>query len=448
MSMLGIFINSFNSVLPLFHADTLLSLVGECYAHSPHQRDPVSWAAINIVLALAAQISPIDDRDYNQKTYTDGKFEYLSKAQSVISQVMLGETRLLNIQVLVGVVMVLQTEHDLTAALLFISATMRLVHKMEMHNREASAHLDLVERRQRARVFWLAYVLDKDLSLRAKQPSVQSNDDIDLEMPSLLPTSGEEDGGRAGIIATADGKSEMNFFLARVQLASIEGSVYDCLYSMRASKRSIEERSMARHNILSALKDWQLSIPPEFGAAVVTSTTGHNPASDGFFCLLHSAALHCITLINQANAWDEKWVLGLRDHERGFGALQLPPGWDDLVRQARDYMALFGQTCSKEVWFSWMASCSYLTAMVILIANDLCSLEHSEMYRDSQLVDTALFWLSDLIAKNERQDIRVLQDVCFKAVGEVRRRRTHAMPVNPNNFLDSSFVTEPWAHQI
>ncbi|KFX86069.1 hypothetical protein V490_09245 [Pseudogymnoascus sp. VKM F-3557] len=55
MAMIGIFLNTSNLVLPLFHADTLLRLVGECYAHQPRRRDPVVWAAINVVFALASQ---------------------------------------------------------------------------------------------------------------------------------------------------------------------------------------------------------------------------------------------------------------------------------------------------------------------------------------------------------------------------------------------------------
>lgn len=57
---------------------------------------------------------------------------------------MLGKTRLLNIQVLIGMVMALQTAHNLTPALLLISATMRLVYKLGLHNHAASAHLDAV----------------------------------------------------------------------------------------------------------------------------------------------------------------------------------------------------------------------------------------------------------------------------------------------------------------
>ncbi|KAF9888292.1 hypothetical protein FE257_008862 [Aspergillus nanangensis] len=87
MAMVGIFLDTYNSVLPLFHADTLLRLVGECYARQPRQRDPVVWAAINVVFALASQQVPVGASSARSQYQTDQTTEYLSKAQSVISTV-------------------------------------------------------------------------------------------------------------------------------------------------------------------------------------------------------------------------------------------------------------------------------------------------------------------------------------------------------------------------
>ncbi|KAK9320874.1 hypothetical protein V1517DRAFT_328025 [Lipomyces orientalis] len=114
LTMVGIFLNNFNSVLPLFDTDALLHLVGGCYALPPQQRDPVAWAAINVVLALASQQMLADDSDSGGRPRTDRTTEYFNKAQSIISQLMLGEISLLNIQTLVGMVMVLQTARDVT----------------------------------------------------------------------------------------------------------------------------------------------------------------------------------------------------------------------------------------------------------------------------------------------------------------------------------------------
>lgn len=354
LPMVEMFLNKLNSVLPLFHAGTFLRMVGECYSRTPRQRDPVAWAAINVVLALTCQqISPTDgDGDFG--TQVDHTTEYLNRAQSVISDVMLSETRLLNIQTLVGMVMVLQSAHDPTQALILIAATIRLVHKMGLQNRASSAHLDPEQRRQHNHVFWLVYILDKDLSLRAQQPSIQVDDDIDLDLPHSLPAEDDGDGDAPGVVTTADGNARMNYFLARVQLANIEGGVYDCIFSTRASKRSPEERLAAAHSVLGALKKWQAEIPSEFGgAAVIFSMAENDSTSIGFFCVLHSISLRCMTLINRAHAWNEEWVRGVHDIVRGTGKLQLPIAWATLVHQARAYMILFERAWSAEVWFRW-----------------------------------------------------------------------------------------------
>ena len=438
MAMVGIYLNTYNSVLPLFHADTLLRLVGECYAHQPRQRDPVVWAAINVVFALACQQAPEGSRNNRSQYQIDQATEYLNKAQCIIPTVMLGETRLLNIQVLVGMVMVLQTTHNLTPSLILISATMRLVHKLGLHSQAASTHLDPVQRRQHARVFWLAYILDKDLSLRTQQPSVQLDGDIDVELPSSLPTTKDDNDNTAGIVVTADGSARMNYFLARVKLANIEGRVYDSLYSTQAGNRSLDERSNAKQSIVSALDEWRASIPLEFSASLVTSNTRNKPANSGFFCVLHSTSLQCMALVSRAHAWDGQWVSGLRNHSRGTQLLQLPPAWDTIVHQARNYMLLFREVWSEHVWFRWlaityhnkgtvvnsnrMASCPYTTALVLLTANTLYNPSHDKVRLDIELMDSALLWLNEAMRENQSEEAQALRDTCVEAVRTVKQK--------------------------
>lgn len=429
MSLLGVFLTNFNSVLPLFNDDALLRLFGECYATLPQQRDPVEWAAINVVLALACQHMP-EDTSYpwgsaRPRSYYIDK--YLNQAQSVVSTVMLGQIRLLNIQVLVGMIMVLQTAHDVTPALILISATIRLAHKISLHNRAGSAHLDPVDRIQHSRVFWLAYILDKDISLRAGQPSLQLDDDVDLDLPSDIPLDGDNKGDTAGVIVTANGNAKMNYFLMRVHLANIEGGVYDFLYSTRSLKRSPEERSLAMESIATALEKWQESIPPEFLADVVTSNTINNPAMAGFFCVLHAASLACITHINRAHAWNKQWLKGLRDHGRGTETLQLPPKWEQLVGQARAYALLFSETWSSEAWFNWMTSCSYTSSMVLMTTNNLFHPQHENIQQDVHLVDAALIWLNGAVKHIHQEETERLLALCSEVVRKVQQKRAEAL---------------------
>ncbi|KAF5637958.1 hypothetical protein F52700_4661 [Fusarium sp. NRRL 52700] len=298
MHMIGIYLNNVNSMLPLFHSDTLLRLVGETYALEPRQRDPIDWAAINVVLAMALQQMPESNIVSTSYGTTEG---YLSNAQSVLWAITLSQTQLINIQTLIGMAMLLQTGHDSTPALVIISTAIRLIHKIGLHNRAYSAHLDAVERQQHARVFWLAYIVDKDLSLRAQQPSIQMDEDIDLDFPMPLDTDTSGDSG-AGVVTSLDGSTTMNYFLARVQLASIQGDIYDHLYSTRAWKRTLEERRLKREKIVFALNNWKASVPSDFGAPNVTATTGNNPSIGAFFCILHTNSLLSLMLITRAHA--------------------------------------------------------------------------------------------------------------------------------------------------
>ena len=134
--------------------------------------------------------------------------------------------------------------------------------------------------------------------MRMKQPSIQLDDDIDLDLPSQ--TAGDYrsvDASRlpTGCITTADGTMEFDFFLSRIQLAIIQGGVYDYLYSTRSQKRSGEERAAALESVVRALNQWKASIPPDFCAAGAVREVPLE--SLRFLAGLHATSLSCTTLI-------------------------------------------------------------------------------------------------------------------------------------------------------
>jgi hypothetical protein len=348
-----VYLRDFNTVLPLFDATALLQLVHNCYNDAHLQPDPVAWAAIHVVLALAQRYTLLDGFDVPSST------ECINRAESVLSTVMLGDIQLLNVQVLVGMVMLLQASQDLQPSLILIATVMRLAHAIGLHDRTYSAHLDIVQARQRACVFWLAYILDKDLSMRAKQPSIQIDDDINLELPSPTATehqigslNGTDDSSvHLGIITTADGTVKMNYFVTRIQLAVIEGGVYDYLYSTRSKKRSPKERSHALRSVACALQQWKASIPPEFSAS--TAIMRVRPSALNFLGALHSTTLACTTIVNQAHAWDAEWVASLRRYGRQGIVPRLPSQWEAVVDEARDLLVLLGVLRITDCWNFW-----------------------------------------------------------------------------------------------
>lgn len=353
LSLVNVFLEKFNTVLPLFHAETLLRLVHDTCKLTPQQRSPVAWAAINVVLGLTYRHGLVGGPLIKYSV------EYLNRAQSVLSEVILHDVRLLNVQVLVGMVILFQGAQNLQPALILISTTMRLVHKLGLNGRAASAHLSPVVARQHANVFWMAYILDKDLSFRCKQPSIQLDDDIDLALPypqteekrideNLDPDEGSM---ASGVITTADGTVRMNYFVTRIQLAVLEGGVYDYLHSVRAQKRSPEDRLNALESLSRALEQWKASIPPEFTGIECPKRV----ASDKLWYLytLDATSLLCKTAILQVHAWHAPWITSLRRYGSEGDILELPPHWGSLVDEARDLMVLFGHLGSIDRWNFW-----------------------------------------------------------------------------------------------
>lgn len=304
-------------------------------------RDPVAWAAINIVLALAHRQGLTGSGSVNRAV------EYLGRAQSVLSDVVLHKTQLLNIQVLVGMVMLLQATKDLQPALILIATTMRLAHRIGLHNRRSAAHLKPIVARQHANVFWLAYLLDKDLSMRSKQPSIQRDDDIDLELPYSFPIeqdridddlTNKDDSVGTGNISTIDETFKTNYFVTRIHLAVIEGGVYDYLYSTASQKRSPEERTQALESVSSALEQWKASIP--FKANGVEALQSLSPTALRFLGVLEATSLMCTTLINQAHAWNAQWITSLNKYKIEGNPPSLPPRWGPLVDESRQLLVL------------------------------------------------------------------------------------------------------------
>ncbi|KAF2442865.1 hypothetical protein P171DRAFT_433247 [Karstenula rhodostoma CBS 690.94] len=437
LPIVEIFLERFNAALPLFHANTLLRMIHQFYNLSHAQQDPVEWAAINVVLALAHRNGLVGSSN------THLSVQYLNKVESVLSAVVLGNTQLLNIQVLIGMVFLLQATPELTQPLILIATTMRLAHKIRLHDRAASEHLDATTARQRAHVFWIAYILDKDLSMRSKQPSIQLDDDIDLDLPSsgsfdyqINNACFDDTNMVPGIITTMDGTVEMNYFLTRIQLAVIEGGVYDYLYSTRSLKRSDEERSHALESVSCALEAWKASIPFEFSTCMALNTV--SPSVLPLFAVLHSTSLACTTLLNQANSWNARWV----DSMRKYAIPALPPQWETVVKEARHLAVLLGSLPMQDRWSFWTTGCTHMTAIMLLTFNCLQNPHSDEISSDDKLVEDGLRMLGRMVEKTQSEVVRSFRHACGNLHRDSQRRRAEVSVMA--NCLDlSEYLVDP-----
>ena len=254
------FLQTFNWVLPLFDTQEVLDKFAGWYAQ-PLSHDVATWAELNVVLALAYGITGHDD-----VASASAVSRHLNNAQSVVSTLLAAEANLSTVRTLVGIAIVFQATANLRPATLIIGTALRIAHQLGLHTRRTHGP-DSAINTQRDRVFWMAYLVDKDISIRARQPSVQLDADVDIDLPTEdgeVRSALGDSSDIPGYIFTADRQSRFNIFGARLRLARIQGAVYDHLWSARAENLTPDRRGENLLDLKQMLIEWESSIPPVF----------------------------------------------------------------------------------------------------------------------------------------------------------------------------------------
>lgn len=252
----------FHSAYPLFDKARFMSVV-DSLDTSVH--DPGRWACLNVILALAPQFQHGAPQDMNEDFETGG---YFQNAFALVGQLMTMHVTLWSVQALLGMALVIEGTPNQGPLSLLVAAAMKLAHRIGLHRRCQNPDISAAEIEERKRVFWIAYSLEKDLSLRMGQPSAQDDDDMDVELPSEIESS----------LNFANGTTSMNFFNFRARLAMIQGQIYKRLYSVKATRQAVADRFVAASELEAMLQSWRASVPVEFMQDCHSSYLG-NPTS-------------------------------------------------------------------------------------------------------------------------------------------------------------------------
>ncbi|KAI0967003.1 fungal-specific transcription factor domain-containing protein [Xylaria arbuscula] len=405
------YLATFNSLLPLFHPATLLQKIRVWY-EDPESNDPVTWGVINVVLALAHHTGSMDDRSPVDDTTT-----YLNNAQSVLTEIIMRDTDLASVQVLLGIVIMFWTAENLGPALIFVGTALRLAHKLRLHTKKGSEHCNVTERLQRDRVFWVAYILDRDISLQSRLAPLQLNNEVDLDLP---PRHAEDD--LAGFIFAADGHTKMNFFRARVELANIQGIVYDCVYSTSAQSLGAQQTSQNVAYIMQMLDKWSSQIPYEFQPATISQYCVSSLSR--YFCILYSTHLSCRALLCFGSSSDSypysRWMARLEEYGsriasgQGVQHVPSPLGWQALVDASREYMKLFKTVTLKDTFFKRMTLCAHNSSLISLTANRLFQPQDYAIDTDKQITKVAMRNLEEIAMATESKDTQSMWDFVKK----------------------------------
>jgi hypothetical protein len=217
-------------------------------------------------------------------------------------------------------------------------------------------NLSQADARQRNRLFWIAYVLDKNISLRAQQPSLLTDVWTDISLPDDDPIDG------AGVIYNRQGTNKINFLRLRAQLGIIQGKVYDCLCSVTADKMLPAVKEQFVRSIEHMLNHWENSLPREFMPDSILESAPSRTVQH--LAALHWTYLQTLAMTHRAHLHIELWVQNILQSgtvvidEPIASAitsplLSLTGSWSKLISTSRACMKLLGRMPAYEKPLIW-----------------------------------------------------------------------------------------------
>ncbi|KAL4944783.1 hypothetical protein BDV06DRAFT_186464 [Aspergillus oleicola] len=414
MSLFRDFFDNFNCMFPLFHEPTFMHLVEKQYSRDPYEGSGW-WASINVVLAISHRLrvmSNLVPHEEDKKAWL-----YLKNAMGVLTELTMRNTDLLSVQALLGMSLFLQGTPNPQPSFFLVAAAIRLSHSIGLHKRGSGFGLNPVEAEQRKRVFWIAYMLDKDICLRSGRPPVQDDDDMNVELPSDDPPD------NIGNVPLSDG-GKFNMFRTLCQFSIIESKVYKRLYSARASKQSDGELLNTIGDLDKELEEWKDSIPIDFRPEHEIKAL-HTPLIL-HVVVLHFAYYNCLTTIHRMSVHHGYWTSRLSNYAiQGLNARPLNPrvflSAVLCVTAARASINLIKYIPQGDFACVWLILYYPVSALVTLFANILQNPNDARARSDVKLMNVVVNFLSTLVSDESNGSIKRMLGVCgeFERIAQV-----------------------------
>ncbi|KAF4962576.1 hypothetical protein FSARC_9354 [Fusarium sarcochroum] len=423
LDVLERYFNNYNRYVTLFYKETFMRMTIDWYSAQPRQ-DLIPWAAVNIVLAITFRV--IDGLSIEEPRLS----RCIRNVQSATTELMAWGGDILGLQVLLGMVILFQGTTNPQLAIVLIGSAIRLAQSMGLPSTKTAN--DTVASAQRRRVFWIAYILDKDLALRAKAPYTQFDAETDLELPE------EEEAGGLAILKSDTEDPRFNYLRARAELAIIQGKVHNFLYSRTAQRLTQEQRSETRFRIEHLLSNWQTGLPrdllhPDGLSRRFSRIPVHLVMN------MYNRYLECLYRIHGIFAFDETWINRVRcylspsviqtgddgvdgqiDHRE---ITPLPSDWGDCVEQSR--LGLELSAMGRETEYSvWLHACCNLSGLIILLVNIIEFPDHQLVMSDWSLIVRIRTMFEQMNAKASQEPFFLLQvahELDRRARGQVKR---------------------------
>ncbi|KAF4154436.1 hypothetical protein CNMCM8927_008765 [Aspergillus lentulus] len=279
-SMFEVAFTEANHVLPLFDVPVLMDLLEQHYSDPtvPPGKQPGRWAMLNATIAVAIQLRTARG-SYSEMT--ELSWQFFKNAFSMYSVIALRAADVLGLEALLAMAIYTQGSSDVRTTSVLVNAAARLSLTFGLHRREFYSVLDPAAANRHKRAFWIAYILDKSVSVNTGLPSVFEDDAINIDYPDQILSASSMDGNVPGTSMSASG------FRLKAELAMIESSVEKRLYSGSVGRQNVHQLLDLVAELDHQLENWKAKLPSSFQPdRIVWPTT---PTAREPIILLHFA---------------------------------------------------------------------------------------------------------------------------------------------------------------
>ncbi|KAF7586091.1 hypothetical protein BBP40_009457 [Aspergillus hancockii] len=290
ISLLHNYIQDFNVLFPIFQRSELLTLFNQGNLDMKSQT-PSQWACINAVLATANMLRPKDGE--SGQSDLEKSWLFIQNALEVVNELNLGPPDLLALQALLLMATFLLGTSAVHPCGFLVSTAIRICHDLGLGRTEDGAPLCSEKAQHRQTVFWIAYWLDRELSLRFCEPPAQSDEDFNATLPMEAPTDSMY------AMPTSDLSGSFNAFRSTCQLAIIKGQLYRDLYSPAAEDRPLSQVITSVGVLDEKLQEWKRSIPAEYQPETRAGNDSRRPRMSPILLLLHYSYFHCMIAVHR-----------------------------------------------------------------------------------------------------------------------------------------------------
>jgi Fungal specific transcription factor domain len=145
---------------------SLTQRVFEARYPDDESNDPGRWAILNLVFVGAHRFRAM--RTVDSQSGDSHAWGYLQNAMAVLTELIMMNRDLVAVQAILGMAIALRASPNSRPCSVLLSTAVKIAQSINLHRRDQGTGLSATEIEQRKRVFWLAYIYDKDMSLQTR----------------------------------------------------------------------------------------------------------------------------------------------------------------------------------------------------------------------------------------------------------------------------------------